>query len=280
MSKTLAPLEVLFDQADGVDVGLTPALEQLYGRLALPAPGNRPWVIGNFVVTLDGVADFAHPKLSGGGQISGYNAHDRALMGILRAVADAVVVGAGTLRSAPRHVWTADDIYPDLAGDFADVRRRLGLPRHPLTVFVTASGGIDFKLRAISSGETPVLIVTTDAGAARLRDQKPPRHVEIVPVGSGRSVSAAAVLEAAGRAHKGRVTLLEGGPRLMGDFFIEDRLDELFLTLAPQVAGRDASAGRPGLVEGRILAPEHPVWGRLVSVRRAESHLLLRYAFN
>ena len=57
------------------------------------------------------------------------------------------------------------------------------------------------------------------------------------------------------------------------------RLDELFLTLAPQVAGRDASAERPGLVEGRIFAPDTPVWGELVEVRRAGEHLFLRYAF-
>jgi hypothetical protein len=65
----------------------------------------------------------------------------------------------------------------------------------------------------------------------------------------------------------------------MGDFFAEQRLDDLFLTLAPQVAGRAASVERPGLVAGKLFAPEQPRWGTLVSIRRGESFLFLRYAF-
>ena len=56
------------------------------------------------------------------------------------------------------------------------------------------------------------------------------------------------------------------------------RLDEISLTLAPQVVGRDAWVERPGLVAGKQFAPEHPVWGTLVDVKRAECHLFLRYA--
>jgi riboflavin biosynthesis pyrimidine reductase len=66
----------------------------------------------------------------------------------------------------------------------------------------------------------------------------------------------------------------------MGDFLAEGRLDELFLTLAPQVAGRDASLERPGLVSGKVFAPEHPIWSELVGVKRGGSHLFLRYAFD
>lgn len=75
------------------------------------------------------------------------------------------------------------------------------------------------------------------------------------------------------------VILVEGGPQLMGDFFAEQALDELFLTLAPQIAGRDTEVERPGLVMGKRFAPEHPLWWTLTSVKRGESHLFLRYAF-
>ena len=73
--------------------------------------------------------------------------------------------------------------------------------------------------------------------------------------------------------------LIEAGPRLMSDFFAERLLDELFLTLAPQVAGRDGGVERPGLVSGKLFAPDHPVWGTLVGLKRGGDHLLLRYAF-
>jgi riboflavin biosynthesis pyrimidine reductase len=68
----------------------------------------------------------------------------------------------------------------------------------------------------------------------------------------------------------------------MGAFFAERQIDELFLTLAPQVAGRNETNGfpeRPGLVAGRLLAPDRPTWSTLVSVHRAGSHLFLRYRF-
>ena len=51
------------------------------------------------------------------------------------------------------------------------------------------------------------------------------------------------------------------------------------MTLAPQVVGRDPSVERPGLVSGKQFTSEHPVWETLVGVKRAESHLFLRYAF-
>jgi hypothetical protein len=66
---------------------------------------------------------------------------------------------------------------------------------------------------------------------------------------------------------------------LQGDFFAGPVLDELFLTLAPQIAGRDEEFDRPGLVMGKRFAPENPLWGALVSVKRGENHLFLRYAF-
>ena len=70
------------------------------GNLSFPpAPENRPYFIANFVSTLDGVVSFDLPGQSGGAQISGSNEEDRFIMGLLRASADAVMVGAGTLQA-------------------------------------------------------------------------------------------------------------------------------------------------------------------------------------
>ena len=66
---------------------------------------------------------------------------------------------------------------------------------------------------------------------------------------------------------------------MIGGFFAEKSMDELFLTLAPQIAGRDQSIERPGLVAGKIFAPEQALWGTLISVKRGGSHLFLRYSF-
>jgi riboflavin biosynthesis pyrimidine reductase len=275
----LDALELLYDAPQGAGLPLPPALASLYGGLTFPTHPGRPHVIGNFVSTLDGVVALNDSDQSGGGEISGFNQHDRMVMGLLRAVADAIIVGAGTFRSARQHLWTAEHIYPALADEYQQLRAALGKPEPPLNVIVTASGAIDMALPLFQSGEVPVLVVTTQEGVQRIREHALPRLVQVEAMQQAGSISARVVLEAVSAVRQSEVILVEGGPRLMGDFFAERRLDELFLTLAPQVAGRDSSSERPGLVAGKRFAPEHQIWGTLVGVKRGGSHLFLRYAF-
>src|SRR5512144_3262712 len=123
---TLEPLESLVDQMNGDDILLRTELAALYGPLRFHRWEGRPHVIGNFVTTMDGVASLSAHGLAGGGPISGSNPHDRMVMGLLRSVADAVIVGAGTLRSVPNHLWTAEYIYPPLSDLYRQLRNTLG----------------------------------------------------------------------------------------------------------------------------------------------------------
>lgn len=273
------PLESLYDAARGDDLPLPPELEALYGPLRFPVREGRSYVIGNFVTTLDGVASLSAPGLEGGGPISGFNPHDRMVMGLLRSVADAVIVGAGTLRSVPRHLWTPEHICPALAGPYRELRASLGKNDPPLNVIVTALGEIDMDLPVFRSGAVKVLVVSTPEGVRRICKHDLPPSVGIGEVRNEGAISATAILAAIGRHCTGKIFLVEGGPRLMGDFFDGKCLDELFLTMAPQIAGRDSSAERPGFVAGKRFAPEHPLWGTLAGVKRAGSHLFLRYSF-
>jgi riboflavin biosynthesis pyrimidine reductase len=275
----LDPLEALYEVQQGADLPLPPTLAALYGRLSFPVYANQPYVIGNFVTTLDGVVSLNVPGQSGGGPISGFDQHDRMVMGLLRTVADAVIVGAGTLRAVPRHLWTAEYVYPALADEYQQLRATLEKPGPPLNVIVTASGAIDLALPVFQSDKVPVLVVTSEEGAQRIGTHALPQSVQVTAIQRAGVLSAQAILEAVGAVRQCDVILVEGGPQLMGDFFAEQHLDELFLTLAPQVAGRDDSSDRPGLVAGNRFAPEHPIWGTLVDVKRGGSHLFLRYAF-
>lgn len=276
----LEPLQDLFDATTGEGLPLPRALASLYGKLRTPRHADRPHVIGNFVSTLDGVVSLGIPGKAGGGEISGFNPHDRMVMGMLRAAADAVVIGAGTLRaSSADHVWTADYIYPPLADAYHELRTALGKPEPPLNAVVTSSGDIDLERRLFRSGAVPSLIVTTATAARRLRDHDLPPSARVEAVAEDGPLCAHAVVDAVGRARKSDLVLVEAGPRLMSDFFAERLLDELFLTLAPQVAGRDGGSERPGFVSGKSFAPEHPVWGTLVGLKRGGDHLFLRYAF-
>lgn len=281
----LPPLEALYASqalAEGRPLPLPPTLVRLYGQFSLPARTRRPHVIGNFVSTLDGVAALTEPGHGGGGEISGFSAQDRMLMGLLRAVADAVVVGAGTLRADPVHLWTPDHISPALAEEYHALRAALGASRSPLNVIVTASGALDLTLPVFQSGSVSTLIVTTQEGARRVQRHPLPASVSLAATPDAGAITAEAVLAAIAQASAADVILVEGGPHLMGDFLAERSLDELFLTLAPQVAGRrDAqdAATRLAFVAGKVFAPDNPLWGALMSVHRGGSHLFLRYAF-
>ena len=276
---SLTPLESLLDRIDGDDIPLPPGLATLYGPLRFPLRKGRPYVIGNFVTTMDGVASLSAPGLAGGGPISGSNPHDRMVMGLLRSVADAVIVGAGTLRSVPNHLWTAEYIFPPLSDSYRQLRVALGKKASPLNVIVTARGEIDPDLPVFRSGAVQTLIVTNPQGARKVRLRDLPASVVIGEVGEGDAIGAREVLSAVGRILPGEILLVEGGPRLMGDFFAGKCLDELFLTIAPQVAGRDGSVERPGFVAGKRFGPESPLWGTLTDVKCAGSFLFLRYGF-
>ncbi|HYO49253.1 MAG TPA: dihydrofolate reductase family protein [Chloroflexia bacterium] len=276
----LSPFETLYDTGEGRRVSLPAELEGIYGPLRFPAPRGRPYVIGNLVTSLDGVVSLSIPSKAGGKEISGSNTHDQALMGLLRAVADAVIVGAGTLREGNGHPLNAANVYPPLAGAYTALRAGLGKVGEPLSVIVTASGHLDPSMQIFKDGQA--LVVTTHEGAVCLREQGLPAEVEVVEAESenGRSIPAGAVLYAVAQIRACEITLVEGGPHLLGDFFAESVIDEQFLTLSPQVVGRDSSGTRLGLVEGRTFAPDSPRWGRLSVVKKGGSHLFLRYIFD
>ena len=277
---SLLPLETLAgDARAGVPIPLAPELVALYGSLAFPPHAGRPYVIGNFVSTLDGVVALGGPR-SGGGDISGAHPQDQMLMGLLRAIADVVIVAAGTLRAAPRHTWNPEAIAPAYAAAYAQTRALLGKAGPPLTVLVTAGGNVDLSLPVFQSGKTDVVIATNERAAAGLQARAIPPHVRALGLPGERRISVRALLDALQRLRPGDIILTEGGPHLLSDFLAEKCLDELFLTLAPQIAGRDDPARRPGLASGQEFAPDHPLWSTLVDVRRSGSHLFLRYAFS
>jgi riboflavin biosynthesis pyrimidine reductase len=276
----LAPLETLYEMKRGTLLPLPPSLSRLYGRLRMPRARARPHVFSNFVTTLDGVVSLNVKGHASGADISGWSAEDRMVMGLLRAIADVVIVGAGTLAVDRHHVWTAEGIFPRLADEYRRLRAALGKRGPPLHVIVSGSGQLDLGLRVFSSGEVPALVVTTAAGARQLRKQTVPDSVEIRGVRSTvGAIRARSILGEVRRVSAGKLILVEGGPRLLGDFYADHLLDEQFLTLAPQLVGRDAGDRRISLVMGKSFAPRNPLWGTLADLRRGGSHLFLRYSF-
>jgi riboflavin biosynthesis pyrimidine reductase len=265
----LGPLDLLFEAAEVAGAGepaapLPAALAALYpGRLVLP----RSCLYANVVASLDGVVA---GKGIAPAAIALASPADRFVMGLLRAAADAVLIGAETLRAEPAHRWDAASIFPDAAAGFAALRRALGAPVRPALVVVTASGRLGAGLAALQAGD---LILTTAAGAEELGRNAGPARV-VVPGEPAPRLRAADIV--AFLASRGMTRVLtEAGPALLGDLLAGGVVDELFVTLSPVllggVPGRAGLAGTAVLWEGG-LAPR-----ALMALRRHGSHLFLHY---
>ncbi|HEX2670519.1 MAG TPA: dihydrofolate reductase family protein, partial [Polyangiaceae bacterium] len=202
--------------------------------------------------------------------ISGRNPADRFVMGLLRAAADAVLLGAGTFRKSGRHLWLPARIYPAGEAAFKTMRARLGLSECPQFVLVSASGAIDVSEPAVEGA----WICTTPKGEARLRGQLPASARLLVQDSEEISfVELLATLQAAGFAR----ILTEGGPSLFSQLVRQNLLDQLFLTSSPALFGRFSDDQRKSLADGLDLAGA-PL--ELASVRRHGSHLFLSYVVN
>jgi riboflavin biosynthesis pyrimidine reductase len=190
-------------------------------------------------------------------------------------MADVVLIGAGTLRGSSKHRWTAAHLQPRSAGRFDEWRAAMGIAPQPTTVVVTGSGDVPLDHPGLNDRSIPVVVATTDAGAARLAIRPVPGNVDVRPVGAGPSVTGQDLVGLL-QGLDARLVLSEGGPHLLGELVASDLLDALFLTVAPQLVGRD-EPGRLGLVEGLALPPSGGRWAELQSIHRSADHLFLRY---
>jgi riboflavin-specific deaminase-like protein len=224
-----------------------------------PAP-TRPRVLLNMVSTLDGRATLAEHS----GPLS--NPYDRELFHALRAPVDAVLVGAGTVRS---------EHYGRMLREERFRRERLarGLPEEPLACIVSGRLALPEEIGLLQEPSARVVIVT--ASQASLPAARAQIEYLREPLGGMCDLSRA--LAELGARHDVRSVLCEGGPHLARELFASGLVDELFLTLAPLVAGGEPSGGEAL----RILAGEElpePRALRLVSLMRGGSALFLRYA--
>jgi len=262
------PFTVLSEDADLPQWDVPELLAALYGSaLGL----DEPCVVANFVQSLDGVV--AIPRVPRSHAIIGDESEaDRFVLALLRACADVVVVGAGTLLASPKGTWRIDRAYPPAAEALGELRARRGRPAQPLVAVVTTGASLDPAHPVLESG---ALVLTTVDAAAGLRASVPDA-TEVVAVNDGETVDLAAALELL-RGRGFSVVLTEAGPSMFGSLVASRLVDELFLTVSPVLAGRAATA-RLGLVEGVELLPETRIAGRLRSARSHGSHLFLRYA--
>jgi riboflavin biosynthesis pyrimidine reductase len=260
-------LELLHEETSEAAFRLPEELRAAYGGdLGFP----RPRVFANFVSSVDGVVALEE-RAESGGIISGHDEGDRFVMGLLRACADGVLVGAGTFRKAGPHLWYPERIFPEAALAWAELRRGLGLAEHPRLLLLSASGDIDPAHPALRDG---AIVIVSPRGEPRLRGRLP-AGARLVTVDQD-PISFANVLAIA-REEGLQLLLTEGGPTLAGRLAAENLLDELFLTTSPLLLGRHGGDNRKSLIDGVDLRAAGTGKLALSSVRRRGSFLYLRY---
>lgn len=220
-------------------------------RLADKAPPDRPYLVLNMVSSLDGKAtiDWRTKGLS--------TDLDRELFHRLRTQADAVMVGAGTVRAERYGRMAKSD-------ELRDAREQEGLARDPLAVVVTARLDLPADLPLLNQPEQHVVIATgSDASLPDLGEQ----------IAYERTGDDLPLLMARLRTEHGiRSVVCEGGPTLNSYLLAAGLVDELFLTLNPKLAGGAAALT---IVAGRELID--PVELDLISAAHGGGDLFTRW---
>ena len=216
--------------------------------LALP---ERPYLLLNFATTLDGRA-----AINGRSGPIG-SAVDTEMLQRLRTRVDAVMIGAGTMR-AERYGRIVSD--PQLRA----YRERTGLAHDPLAVIVSNRLELPWDAALFTNGGGRVVVFTAS-------DQEPPQtatRVTIVRHPDG--VELDRVMEWLRKERGIRSVLCEGGPTLHGRLREGGLADELFLTIAPKVAGGEG----PRILEGALPDVDNV---ELAWLLESESELFARY---
>lgn len=223
-------------------------------ELASLAPAGRPYTVLNMITSIDG-------RAAVGGRSAPLSCEaDRRIFHLLRTQADAVMVGAGTLRSERYGRLVRD---PDLR----DKRSDEGLAPDPLAVVVSGSLDLPASIPLFESRESKVLILTNS-------DRELPKAEAELEVErfTQDELPLAEAMSRLRAEHGIRSVLVEGGPSLCTGLLEANLIDELFLTISPKVvSGRSPLT----LLEGELLPS--PRGFDLVSVHLKDSFVFLRF---
>lgn len=229
-------MRLLYDESGRPPKTLTePELERLYDH---PVGPNGRWVRTNFVTTLDG-SIYGPDGRSG----SINTESDHHLFALQRALADVILVGAGTARVEGYRAV-------DLAPWQRELRQRVGLADFPVLAIVTATLTLDPELARPADGHGgPVIIISTDDHDDAAIEPFRTSGIDVWQLGHGAVDLPRAI---ARLVERGLPRMLcEGGPRLHHGLLSAGLVDELAITLAPTVVGGEA----PRTVHGDWISP-------------------------
>jgi riboflavin biosynthesis pyrimidine reductase len=225
-----------------------------HGLISMFDEPDSPWLRANMISTVDGAATGADHR---SGSIN--DPADRRVFTALRARADVVLVGAGTVRAEGYRA-------PRTPAALRVGRARRGQPEHPALAVVTASGELPPGM--LSEDPAPWVFATSETPhVERLRSTLPPERLHL----HDGAIDLRAVVATLAAAGLSRV-LTEGGPHLLAELVAADLVDELCLTWSPYLVGGPAMRVLTGI---GWLAP--PRSARLAHLLHADGVLLGRW---
>ena len=280
--------DVLFDN------GEVPAIEHpayaRYGKLGFPEPpAGRPWIYSNFVQTLDGIASL-RGKYASGFHIS-QSEDDRWLMDLLRAHADGILMGIGTLVEETEMASSRGPVFRIMDDQCRDLRRVLGRGRER-NIFVTSGRTIDLSAYRVFDGEhVEPIVMTTRDGEEKLRKSNPDLKARVIVAGDSMLVDLPLAMRRLREELGVRWLLCEGGPTLYGHMTRAGLMDEKFVTVSPVEVGlrippdQEPSTSeaahppvyRPTVFDAPGFTKDNAPWWRWMSCRKAGDHQFSRY---
>jgi riboflavin biosynthesis pyrimidine reductase len=202
--------------------------------------GARHWVRANMVASVDGAA-------TAGGKSEGISGEaDKRIFGVLRALADVVLVGAGTVRTEGYRPARVREQYQP-------ARAAAGQAPTAAIAVVSRALDLDWSLPLFTSPAVPTIVLTaSDAPQDRI-DAATEAGAEVIAAGTG-SVDLGLAVDRLAERGLGRI-LCEGGPHLLAQLAAAGKLDELCLSVAPQLRGGDSMR----ILAGPDLTEELPL---------------------
>jgi riboflavin biosynthesis pyrimidine reductase len=223
-------------------------------KLGHGVPAHRPQTIVNFIASVDGRAAFKGRS----GQLGDIG--DKAMFHGLREHVDAVFAGTGTVRT---------ERYGRLVSDPERRKRRAanGLSPEPLACLISRTGDIPTEIPLFAEPDSRIVIFTP----RKLDVAKAAAEVHVVRLDPG-ELTLTTMLRRLRADYDVRVLLCEGGPTVFGALLHERLVDELFLTVAPKLAGGGSD---PAITSGPVLDELAPL--ALAWALEREGSLFLRY---
>jgi riboflavin-specific deaminase-like protein len=227
-------------------------ISEIYEDLNLPPSEHhdaaRPYVTINMVSSVDG-------RATEGGKAARIGSEtDRQAMRILRSKADAVMIGAGTLRAESLSLGLDEPAAPQ-----------------PLAVIVTSSGNVPLERNLTVGERQEVLVVAPGDLTVRFGERRP--HLLRISKDRSGNIDLAETLQILRAEYAVDLLLVEGGPKLNHSLISQNLADELFLTLAPKLLGGTTEQEGLAVLEGPGLSRGL----NLLSVYFAAGEIFLRY---